>query len=310
VGRYTLGANGAINAGVADDDSATAQAGVPLTGSFTDADANGRGTGTLVLGSQSLPVSYYVVDAQHAFFVTASSTVSGPRIVGEIRPQTGAPNLDATALSNPAILSLIGSSPSTSKPVTAAATVAVARLSGADPVAGTVNINMDTTDRTTPLVNASYPAQAYTVTGNGRGTLAITSGSTTRHFVLYADGAGGAVVLEPTSLANNFGFLEPQVGVPFSSFPSSYWVGGTVYAATTSPISTLSQLSLSQGVVGGNLTGSFAVDPSTGRLIAAVSRNMMGGTGLVFYVINYDKMVVIGDANNSINSQLAWLYHF
>jgi len=309
-GRYTLGANGALNAGMGDDDAATPVTGAVLTGNFTDADANGRGTGTLVLGSQSLPIAYYVVDASHAVFVSSSTAGSDPRIVGEIRPQTGAPNLDATALSNPAILSLIGSSPSVSKPVTAASTVAVGRLSGAVPGSGTVNVNLDVTDRTTTLVNSSYTAQPYTVAGNGRSTLTLGTGSATRNFVLYADGAGGAVVLEPTSLANNFGFLEPQVGVPFTSFPSSYYVGGTVYAPSSSPISTLPQLTLSAGTIGGNLSGTFAVDPATGRLIGSVSRNLLGGTGLVMYVVSPDKLVIIGDGYNSINSQLAWMYRF
>jgi hypothetical protein len=309
IGRYTLGADGTV-AGLVDDDAATPVANGTLSATFSDADANGRGTGTLTVGTKSLPVAYYVVDATHAVLVSTSATAGGPRLLGEIRPQVGAPNLDATALSGPAILSLIGSSPSLGKPPASAATVAVGRLSGAVPASGVVDVNLDVTDRTTPLVNSSYPAQAYTVTGSGRGTLTIGTGASARNFVLYADGAGGAVVLEPVSLANNFGFLEPQSGVPFATFPSAYYVGGTVYAAASSPITTLPQLTLAAGAVGGNLTGTYAVDPSTGRIIAAVSRNVLGGTGLVFYYISPSKLVVIGDANNSINSQLAWLYHF
>jgi hypothetical protein len=309
IGRYTLASNGALT-GLVDDDAATPAAGAALSATLTDADAGGRGTGTLAFGSLSLPIAYYVIDATHAIIVSTSTSASGPRIVGEIRPQAGAPNLNATALSAPAILSLIGSSPSLQKPVAPASTVAVGRLSGADTVAGTVNVNIDVTDRTTPLVNSSYSAQPYTVTGSGRGTLTIGTGAAARNFVLYADGAGGAVVLEPVSLANNFGFLEPQSGVPFTTFPSAYYVGGTVYAGASSPISTLPQLTLSLGTIGGNLTGSFAVDPATGRIIGAVSRNILGGSGLVFYFISPQKLVVIGDANNSINSQLAWLYHF
>ena len=309
-GRYTLGANGALTAGMADDDSASPVTGAVLTGNFTDADANGRGTGTLVLGSRSLPIAYYVIDATRAVFVSSSTSGSDPRLVGEMRPQTGAPNLDATALTNPAVLSLIGSSPSATKPVQAAATVAIGRLSGAVPASGTVNVNLDVTDRTTPLVSSAYTAAPYTIAGNGRGTLTVGTGATARNFVLYADGAGGAVVLEPVSLANNVGFLEPQVGVPFTSFPSSYYVGGTIYAPSSSPISTLPQLTLSAGTIGGNLTGSFAVDPATGRLIGSVSRNLLGGTGLVMYVVSPEKLVIIGDGYNSINSQLAWLYRF
>lgn len=309
IGRYTLAADGTL-AGLVDDDAATPAAGAALSATLSDADANGRGTGTLTYGTLSLPIAYYVVDASHAFVVSTSTAAGGLRIAGEIRPQVGAPNLDATALAGPSILSLIGSSPSLQKPVAAAATVAVGRLSGADPVAGVVDVNLDVTDRITPLVNSSYAAQPYSVTGSGRGTLVVGSGSSARNFVLYADGAGGAVVLEPVSLANNFGFLEPQSGVPFTTFPAAYWVGGTVYAAASSPITTLPQVTLASGVIGGNLTGNYAVDPSTGRIIAEVSRNVLGGTGLVFYYVSPQKLVVIGDANRSINSQLAWLFHF
>ncbi len=309
-GRYSLSSTGVFSSGLADDDAATPVTAAVLTGSLSDADANGRGTGTLVYGSQSLPIAYYVVDAGHAFFLSSSTSGTAVRIIGEIRRQTGAPNLTATALSGPAVLSLIGSSPSATKPVTAASTVAVGRLSGAVPAAGTVNVNLDVTDRTTPVVNTAYTAQAYTVTGSGRGTLTLGTGSSARNFVLYADGAGGAVVLEPVSLANNFGFIEPQVGVPFTTFPSAYYVGGTVYAPASSPITTMPQLSLAGGSIGGNLTGSFALDPATGRMIGAVSRNILGGTGLVMYVVSPQKLVVIGDANNSINSQLAWLFKF
>ena len=309
-GRYTLAASGALSAAVADDDAVSPVAGAALTGTFSEADSNGRGTATLVYGSQSMPIAYYVIDATHAFFVTSSTSGTSPRLIGEMRPQIGAPNLDATALAGPAVLSLIGSSPSATKPVTAAATVAVGRLSGAIPAAGTVNVNLDVTDRTTPLVNTAYAAQAYTIGGNGRGALTIGTGAAARNFVLYADGAGGAVVLEPVSLANNFGFIEPQVGVPFSTFPSEVYVGGTVYAPASSPISTVPQLTLSGSAIGGNLSGSFAVDPATGRIIGSVSRNLFGGTGLVMYVISPQKLVVIGDANNSINSQLAWVFRF
>ena len=45
-------------------------------------------------------------------------------------------------------------------------------------------------------------------------------------------------------------------------------------------------------------------------MVGAVSRNILGGTGLVMYVVSPQKLVVIGDANNSINSQLAWLFKF
>jgi hypothetical protein len=308
-GRFTLAAGGALSAGLGDDNEAAPVAGGTLAGTLGAPDVNGRGSGTLTLGTLSMPVAYYVLDANHAYLVSADTSSATTRLAGRLLRQAGAGTLDATTFAQPAILSLWGSSLTNGVPV---ATMAAGRLSGsvATGSAGTVNISLDVTDRSTTLLNTAYTAMPYSVTPTGRGTLSIGSASGTRQFVLYADGAGGGFVLEPSSLAGNFGILEQQVGTPFATFPTAYYVGGTLYAGSTSPISLTPQLLFQSGSIGGNLTGNYAIDPNTGRMVAAVTRNLFGGTGLVIYAVSTNKLVILGDGVNAINSQLAWVQHF
>lgn len=308
-GRFTLGANGVLGGGVADDNAATPAVAAALTGTLSAPDSNGRGSATLSIGSLSLPVAYYVIGPDKAFMVSDDTSTSTPRLAGQWQRQTGAGTLDSNALASPAILSLWGSALGNGVPL---ATMAAGRLSGAVPSggAGTVDVMIDVTAPSSALVNSSYTAMPYVVATNGRSTLSAGSGATQRNFIIYADGAGGGFVVEPSSTTGNFGILEPQVGAPFTTFPTAYYVGGTLYAGSTSPITLAPQLLFQSGSVGGNLTGSYAIDPVNGRIVIAVTRNILGGTGLVAYVVSSQKLVILGNGVNALNSQLAWFQHF
>jgi hypothetical protein len=313
VGRFTQDATGAWSSGSVDDDAATPLAGATLASTLSAVDANGRGTATLNVGSRSLPIAYYVVSASRAIFVSASATATDPRLVGEIHAQVGGATQSNAALSGPAILSLWGSTPTTTQPVQPASTVALARLSNANPTLGTLDVVLDVVDQTTKNVNSTVTGAPYAVAANGRGTLTLSSSAGTRAFVLYADGAGGGFVLEPSSSANNYGILEPQVGAPYTSFNAAYFVGGTVNAVATSPITLASQILFQLGSISGNITGTYALDPTTGRLLGQVTRNLFGGTGLVMYLVSpgpISHVVVMGDGVNSTYSQIAWLEQF
>lgn len=307
VGRVTADAAGVISGGLADTDAATPVAGGALTGTFGAPDANGRGTVTFAVGGQSLPLAYYIVDASQIFLASADTSGTAPRLAGRMTPQTGAGTLDATAFAAPAVLSMWGTASSGGVP---AASMSAGLLSGAAPAAGTVSLVLDVADRGLTLVNTKYPGSAYTVAPTGRGTLAIGTGAAARSFVLYADGAGGGYLLEPVSAVGNFGILEKQTGAPFGDFATAYYVGGTLFPGSTSPITLAPQMLFQNGAISGNVTGSYALDPASGRLIATVSRNIFGGSGLVIYIVSADKLVVLGDSVNSANSALAWLQHY
>ncbi len=303
VGRLSLDANGVISNASVDSNAATPAIAAAMTGTLSAPDTNGRGTTTLTIGAQTLPVAFYVVDQNTVFVATSDSSTSTPRIAGRMTRQTGAGTLDATALANPAILSMWGSTQVGGYP---ASTMTAGRLSAAS--GGTVTVELDTADRGAQEVNQIYTGQAYTVTANGRGTLAIASGGTAvRNFVLYADGAGGGYLIEPASTMGNFGILDPQTGgPPFSDFSTAYYLGASMYAGATSPITLAPQLLFQAGSIGGNLTGSYALDPTTGRMVAAVSRTILGGSDLVIYIVSPTKLVTLGDSLNISNSTLAW----
>ncbi len=308
-GRFTLGANGVLSGGLADANPTTPIAAGALTATLAAPDANGRGSGTLVIGSLSLPVAYYVIGPDKAFIVSDDTSGSTPRLAGQWQRQTGAGTLNSNALAAPAILSLWGSSLGNGVPL---ATMAAGRLSGAvaSGGAGTVDVMLDVTAPSSALVNSSYTAMPYAVATNGRTTLSTGTGAAQRNFIIYADGAGGGFVVEPSSTTGNFGILEPQIGAPFTTFPTAYYVGGTLYAGSTSPITLAPQLLFQSGSVGGNLTGSYAIDSVNGRIVMAVTRNILGGTGLVAYIVSSEKLVILGNGVNALNSQLAWFEHF
>jgi hypothetical protein len=303
VGRLTLDASGAISAAVADNNNnaATPVVAGAVTGTLAAPDSNGRGTVLLSVGGQPLPLAFYVVDQNTVFLVSNDTTATTPRVAGRMKRQIGAGVLDVTAFTQPAILSMWGSSIVAGVP---AATMTAGRLSGA--TGGTIGVELDVSDRGTQTVNQLYTAQPYSVAANGRGTLAVGSGATVRNFVLYADGAGGGFVVEPASAVGNFGILEAQATGPFSDFTTAYYIGGTLFPGATSPITLAPQLLFQSGSISGNLTGNYALDPVTGRMVAAVSRTILGGSDLVIYIVSQNKLVILGDNLNIANSQLAW----
>ena len=307
VGRFTLDATGLITNGLADSNSVPPAINAPVTGTLTAPDANARGTATLSVGGRSLPVAYYVIDNNTAFVVSADATANTPRLAGRMTRQSGGGALGPAALAPTAVLSLWGSSYANGLPV---ATMSAGLLSGAVPAAGTVNVLLDVADRGAAEVNSSYTAAPYAIAASGRSTLSFGTGSASRAFVLYADGAGGGYLLEPTSPVGNYGILEPQVGAPFATFPSANYVGGTVYAGATTPITLAPQLQFANGAIGGNVAGSYAIDGTTGRAIASVTRTILGGSGLVIYVVSPQKLVILGDGVNVPNSALGWFARY
>ena len=301
-GRLTVGATGAISNGQGDTNGSPPIADAAIAGTLTAPDANGRGTTTLSIGSLSLPLAYYIVDANTIYLVSDDTSTKTPLVAGRMTRQTGAGTLSATALAGQTVLSMWGSSQVGGLP---AATDTVGLLSAGNGT--TLTLGLDVADRGAALVNSNYSAVPYTVTANGRGTLTLNATSGTRQFVLYMTGPGTGYLIEPASPVGNFGILDAQVGAPFSDFLSSYYIGGTVFATSTSPISLVPQLLFQEGALSGNVTGSYAIDSTTGRAIATVSRNILGGSGLVIYLVSTSKLVVLGDGVNSVNTSLAWL---
>ncbi|MBS0394399.1 MAG: hypothetical protein JSR54_07205 [Proteobacteria bacterium] len=312
-GRITLDGSGNVQAGsVGDTTGAAPVTNAAVAGTLTAPDANGRGTAALTVGAQALPIAFYVVDQNTLLIVTSDTSATTPRVAGRMTRQTGAGTLDSTVFATgSSVLSLWGSSLVSG---VASATMSVGRLYGAAATAGsasgTLSLDLDVADRGAQSVNSTYSGAPYTLAANGRGTLSFGSGSAQRAWVVYSDGAGGGYVVEPGSAVGNFGIFEAQAAGPYSDFSTAYYVGGTLFAGATSPISQVPQLVFSAGTIGGDLSGSYAIDPTTGRMVAGVTRTIFGGSDLVIYIVSQDKLVMMGDSLNISNSQIAWLEHY
>ena len=67
--------------------------------------------------------------------------------------------------------------------------------------------------------------------------------------------------------------------------------------------------SIGGGSLGGNIPGYYALDPITGRAIAFVSRNILGGSGTIFYLISattdHSKVVMMGNGLQTVSSVVA-----
>jgi len=306
VGRLTLGATGAITAGQADSNSILAAPGAALTGSFAAPDSSGRGTATLVVGGLTLPIAYYIVDENTIYVVSDDASTTAPRLAGRMSSQTGAGSFSATSLAGPVVLSMFGSQVIQSLPQ---ATVSVGLMRGG--VNGAVTVGLDFVDPTLTIDENNTTAAPYTVAANGRGTLTLdNTTSAPRKFVLYLWGPGNGYLVEPASPVGTFGTLDAQLGSPYSNFHPTYFLGGSVFNSSSSPITSVPELFFDDGAMSGNLTGSYAIDPVTGQVLATVTRNILGGTGLIGYVISPTRMVLIGNGVNSVNSTLVWLMSY
>jgi len=302
IGRFTLSAAGGISNASVDTNQATPLVAGTMGGTLTAPDANGRGTTVLTVGGLTLPFAYYVIDANTAFLVSNDPSTGTARLAGRMTRQSGAGTFTGSSLVGPGVLSLWGSSYSGGLPT---ATVGVGLLYGG--TGSVVNFGIDYADRGVPLVHTDYAAVPLTVAANGRGTVSFSATNANHAFVFYLSGPNAGYMLEPSSVTGNFGILDAQSGAPYSDFLSNYYAGGTVFATSTSPISLVPQILFQEGSMTGNVTGTYAIDPNTGRAIANVSRNILGGSGIVVFIVSPKKLVVVGDGVNSVNSSLQWL---
>ena len=303
IGRLTLSATGAVSAGEGDSSSPLAGPASLVTGAFTSPDSFGRGTAQLLIGGLTLPVAYYVRNANTLYVVSNDASNSTPRLAGRMTRQTGAGAFNAASLTGPAVLSLFGSELMSGGP---AANVGIGRLSAGG--AGTVSTEIDSVQSGVTLTSSITTGAQYSVSANGRGTLqvAASSNSVARDFVMYLSGPSSGYLLEPGSAIGTFGIMDAQTGAPFLAFPPTYFVGGSVFSCSSSPITLAPQVFFNGGSLSGNLTGSYALNPTDGRLLATVQRNIFGGTGLLGFLISSDRIVTIGNGVNSVDSTIAW----
>jgi hypothetical protein len=306
-GSFSADSGGNISAGLVDSNGG---AGAPLGAGVTDAaasgslsapDADGRGTLTLQVGSITSTLAYYIVDANKLFVMNIDPTVGSARESGLLTTQTGdatPTTFDNAALASPSILSLWGQLGK----IDPSGVVSLGRLSGADPGAGTIDLVLDSADQGTDTPDAGYTAQSYTVGSSGRGTLTLTDSSGTRSFVFYLDGPADGYILEQNSASGNAGLLEAQT-VPSGGFPDTLagdFVGGTQSPQTSGPVSLLPLMYVAYGTVSSNFySGTFAIDPGSGRGFGTVQEQGVQETADVLYEVSPTKLDVMNFATPS-----------
>jgi hypothetical protein len=208
------------------------------------------------------------------------------------------------------VLSLFGSQFIAGLP---AATVGIGYMkpsvtSGGAIIPGEMATELDVVVSGSTVATETASTAPLTVGANGRGTLHVAvSGEITHDYVFYLSGPGTGYLVEPVSAVGMFGVLDAQTGGPYTTFVPTYFVGGSVFSCSSSPITLTPQLFFDEGAMSGNVTGEYALDPLTGRVIASVQRNILGGSELVGFLISPQRMVLLGNGVNSVNSTVAWL---
>lgn len=317
VGQLT--AAGGTFTGTADSNSQAAAAQAPLgngisnaalTGTLSAPDANGRGTLSLHAGAGSSTLVYYLVNANKYLLMNADAPVNSARENGYMTSQVGnvsATTFDANALASPSVVSLWGEL-GTVDPV---GVVSLGQLSGANPSAGTVNLILDTANQSTDTDGFHYANQSYTVASNGRGTLALTGHGATRNFVFYLDGVSNGYILEPASVAGSTGLLELQTlpATLAQGTVNGVFVANTQFPQSTGPVSLEPLVQLLYYTLSSSyLTGSFAIDATTGRGFGTASVTGVQITADALYVVSPTKVDLLNFATpNGTNGTISWL---
>jgi large repetitive protein len=315
---------GQITSGTIDDTGALGYRSTAVTGSMTapgaaDAfgiTAPGRGTLTLTANGTSHRFVYYAVSGSangRRLFVMSADPSGGPVLVGDLRPQLGPFGLQSLAPAAATTPTVQAEVPAIFEYVSATGThypttrVGLGRLDAADPVKKTVGFVLDTASGTSVTYDSPYTA-SYDVSSTGRVTFSFGSGASAQTFAGYLYGTSAGYLVETTAgNAGGYALLEPQHDFPFTQFPGGVFIGTTVLPGTISPLSLLPTQTVQAGAFGGNMSGQYALDATTGRGLGQVSRSLFGGTGLIFYIVDNTKIVLMGNGANAINPMLGWL---
>ncbi len=283
-----------------------------LTGTLSAPDTSGRGTATLTSGAATSTLVYYIVDANKLFLMNITPAVNTARESGFLTAQVGnvtaSNSFDNGAFGSSSILTLWGNvgdiNPST--------IAALGRFSNADPAAGTLDVALDVANQAADTADLLYSAQNYSVSANGRGTLALTDSGGTSSFVFYLDGSADGYILQTSDHSGNAGLLEAQAPPPAGGYSPTLvgtFVGGTQYPQAAGPISLLSLVYLDYGSLSSAYTnGTFSVDPNTGRGFAQITFTGVGLLQDVMYIVSPTKVNLMNyGTTTGTNGTIIWM---
>jgi hypothetical protein len=252
-------------------------------------------------------MSYYMVNANKFFLIdTDADFAHTPRLTGYMTRQSG--TFDATAFTQATgVLSLWGAS-GTKVPVTDLALGQIAIGTAVGATTGTANLLLDSMNHGVPASAVSYAGGSYSVDSDGRATYNVASSTDSRSLVLYLDGPADGYALQTASTDGLAGTLEAQSGTVTDTL-SGEFVGGTQFGAARAPYDLISFAQLSSGILSSAYaTGSYAIDPTTGRGFGTFQQTGVATTISTMYIVSPTKIDVLryGTTTGSVEDSMEW----
>jgi len=306
VGRLTLSSTGVVSAGLVDVNGPGPIAGAAVTGSFTAPNAvTGRGTATLTFAGTTLNFVYYAAAPDTIYMISVDTNANLPRFAGPMNRQDTVP-YDATALAGAAVIQLQGSTgTNVQQPTTELGRRCGVESATTCPITG---LTLDRVIDGQPDIFVNYP-ESYTVYPSGRVVYSVGSGPSLRRFIMYLSGVDEGYLIEATGDNAEFGHIDAQDSSAFANFSGGSYIGVTLFPPSISPMALLPGQSIGGGSMGGNIPGYYALDPITGRAVSYVSRNILGGSGTIWYLISatadHSKIVMMGNGLQTVSSVVA-----
>jgi hypothetical protein len=330
LGRLDLGASTATTGTIANTSLADDQSGAPtqaLTGGYLiDDQTNGHGA-LNITGGANRTVSFYIATPGKLVALrtdnSAASADPDGIVSGVVRfmPQT---TFDNTSLQS-AFFELLGMNGGHSS---AALGVFASGAQMGSTTNGFLQGIIDLNDAGVVPANLplSFPNGAsYTVAPNGRGTISLSLGAVTYHFVFYLRKNGVGFLLEqPASDASS----RARTGVFFpqnvTTTAGGTFMGGTAvttagsenavavlsltvanHAATFQNAPTYTSI-LGSVAQSGGISGTFSLtDQANNRGSLALSSGRLAGSGTaVFYITSDSEVVVLGTDPSNVEPQL------
>ena len=295
VGRFTdndscSNCAGTLSAGVADmNDEGTVTSSAQILGNATIPDMFSRSLVTVSVGNQTLAFAFYIVSSQLAFAVEVDSGSSTPLLAGFVGAQANAGGYANNYINAPVIFSTWGAN--AGPPPSSDTSIGLA--SGVNSVAGTMNLLFDSVSGGVATLNLSAAA-TYHIENSGRATMSYTAGGTTHNLVLYLDDQNDGYVLDNSSSVP-FGFFAAQSGGPFSnSSLNGTYAGGTWFTPIVTSPNFTGAVVMNNGCITGDVTGTYTVDPASGRGTAVVNLPVFGSDHMIFYIVAPDNFMVMG----------------
>jgi hypothetical protein len=312
VGRLTLDASGQVSGGEVDGNGARVITAGTLSGSFSVVDGQGRGTATLTIAGETLQFAYYAMQPGIFYLVDVDSAKTSSRLGGYLQTQAGAGTFDNSSFNGNWVIELAGSTGIT-QPM---ATTSLGLIGFVDLTNSTASMILDVVDRGTPAVTSSGGG-TFTVDPNGRATYRATLATgPVKDYTFYLGAPAVTLAtavpstgfaIETTGGEGAYGLIEQQPAGFLLNFTGGAYVGATLLPASAAPLTMEPTESISGGSLGGNISGTYALDPVSGRGIALVSQDVLGGIGTIFYVVTPSHVVMMGNGVNSVNSAIVSL---